>query len=41
MAESLHGEKYEIQFAAPEESQDSGYLDENEIGFINVLYGRY
>ncbi|XP_019442522.1 PREDICTED: nuclear pore complex protein GP210 [Lupinus angustifolius] len=39
-AESLLGEKYGIQFTAPEESQVSGYLDENDIKFINVLYGR-
>ena len=33
MAESL--------LTASEESQVSGYVDENDLGFINVLYGRY
>ncbi|MCI36994.1 nuclear pore membrane glycoprotein 210-like, partial [Trifolium medium] len=38
VAESLHGEKYGT---ASEDSQVGGYFDENDIGFINVLYGRY
>ncbi|XP_045812556.1 nuclear pore complex protein GP210 isoform X2 [Trifolium pratense] len=37
VAESLHGEKYGT---ASEDSQVGGYFDENDIGFINVLYGR-
>jgi len=38
VAESLHGEKYG---SASEESQVDGNFDENGLGFINVLYGRY
>ncbi|KAK2365493.1 nuclear pore complex protein GP210 [Trifolium repens] len=37
VADSLHGEKYG---SASEDSQAGGYFDENDIGFINVLYGR-
>ncbi|XP_039691001.1 nuclear pore complex protein GP210 isoform X3 [Medicago truncatula] len=37
VAGSLHGEKYG---SASEESQVGGNFDENDLGFINVLYGR-
>ncbi|XP_027187547.1 nuclear pore complex protein GP210 isoform X1 [Cicer arietinum] len=37
VADSFHGEKYGT---VSEESQVAGYSDENDLGFINVLYGR-
>ncbi|KAK7266029.1 hypothetical protein RIF29_18668 [Crotalaria pallida] len=39
-AESLLGEKFGIKVTASDEGQVSGYLDESDIRFINVLYGR-
>jgi len=39
MAETLRGDR--IQFTTSAGSQDNSYFDENNIGFINVLYGRY
>ncbi|XP_027357563.1 nuclear pore complex protein GP210 isoform X2 [Abrus precatorius] len=38
MAETLHGDR--IQFTASDESQVNDYFDENDLGFINILYGR-
>ncbi|KAK7266547.1 hypothetical protein RIF29_19195 [Crotalaria pallida] len=37
---SLLGEKFEIKVTASDEGQVGGYLDESDIRFINVLYGR-
>lgn len=40
MLEDLHGEKYKSSLASSEKVQFSSYLDEQELGFIKVLYGR-
>lgn len=40
LLEHLHGEKYESPLASSKEVQFTSYLDEKELGFIKVLYGR-
>lgn len=39
MAETLHEDS--IQLTASAGSQVNSYFDDNDLGFINVLYGRY
>lgn len=41
MAERLHGDKYGVPFAGLNEIESTSYLDGEDLGFINVLYGRY
>ncbi|KAJ7974628.1 Nuclear pore complex protein [Quillaja saponaria] len=40
VAEHVKGEKLMTQSATSKETQFDGYLDERELGFVNVLYGR-
>ncbi|KAK9272744.1 hypothetical protein L1049_003121 [Liquidambar formosana] len=40
VAERLHGDKYGVPFAGLNEIESTNYLDGEDLGFINVLYGR-
>ena len=40
MAEDIYGDKYGLALSGSEEIKLPGHLDEKDIGFINMLYGR-
>lgn len=41
VSEHSHGEMYKSLVATSKEVQFTSYLEEKELGFIKVLYGRY
>lgn len=41
MSEHLPGQKYESQLATSKEVQSGSSLEEKELGYVKVLYGRY
>ena len=41
VSEHLHGEKYKSLVSTSKEVQFTSFLEEKELGFIKILYGRY
>lgn len=41
MAEHIRGDRYGLPSSGSKEIKLPGHLDEKDLGFINMLYGRY